>query len=68
MEENIVWCAINGIRVIHVRMQSSKEPFLDNDEVLVAEALTHLLDQRNYPVLVHSNKGKHRWYTTNRTH
>lgn len=43
-------------------MQSAKEPFIENDPELVAEALSHLLDSRNYPLLVHSNKGKHRWY------
>lgn len=43
-------------------MQSAKEPFIENDPELVAEALSHILDSRNYPLLVHSNKGKHRWY------
>jgi protein tyrosine/serine phosphatase len=43
-------------------MQSAKEPFVDNDSALVAEALAQILDSRNYPLLVHSNKGKHRWY------
>jgi tyrosine-protein phosphatase-like protein OCA2 len=43
-------------------MQSAKEPFIENDPELVAEALSHVLDSRNYPLLVHSNKGKHRWF------
>ena len=43
-------------------MQSAKEPFIENDPELVAEALSHLLDSRNYPLLIHSNKGKHRWF------
>ena len=43
-------------------MQSPKEPFIENDPELVAEALCYLLDSRNYPLLVHSNKGKHRWF------
>jgi len=41
-------------------MQSAKEPFLENDPDLVAQALSEILDSRNYPLLVHSNKGKHR--------
>ena len=44
-------------------MQSAKEPFIENDPELVAEALSKLLDSRNYPILVHSNKGKHRWFS-----
>jgi len=58
--ENIAWCELHGIRTCHIRMQSAKEPFIENDPALVAEALSHLLDSRNYPLLVHSNKGKHR--------
>jgi tyrosine-protein phosphatase-like protein OCA2 len=42
-------------------MQSAKEPFVENDPDLVAQALSEILDSRNYPLLVHSNKGKHRW-------
>jgi len=58
--ENIAWCERHGIRICHIHMQSAKEPFIENDPELVAEALSHLLDSRNYPLLVHSNKGKHR--------
>jgi len=43
-------------------MQSAKEPFIENNPGLVAEALSHILDSRNYPLLVHSNKGKQRWF------
>jgi protein tyrosine/serine phosphatase len=60
--ENIAWCERHGIRICHIHMQSAKEPFTENDPELVAEALSHILDSRNYPLLVHSNKGKHRWY------
>jgi Tyrosine phosphatase family len=59
--ENIEWCNNHRIRICHIRMQSAKEPFIENDPELVAEALSHLLDSRNYPLLIHSNKGKHRW-------
>jgi tyrosine-protein phosphatase-like protein OCA2 len=59
--ENIEWCQQHGIEVRHVLMQSAKEPFLENDPKLVAETLSYLLDSRNYPLLIHSNKGKHRW-------
>jgi|SRR5579862_647321 len=59
--ENIAWCERYNIRICHIPMQSAKEPFLENDPDLVAEALALLLDIRNYPLLIHSNKGKHRW-------
>lgn len=60
--ENISWCEQQGIRICHIHMQSAKEPFVENDPELVAQALSEILDSRNYPLLVHSNKGKHRWY------
>ena len=44
-------------------MRTAKEPFIENDPDLVAQALSELLDSRNYPLLIHSNKGKHRWST-----
>ena len=43
-------------------MHTAKEPFIENDPDLVAQALSQLLDSRNYPLLIHSNKGKHRWF------
>lgn len=37
-----------------------KEPFLSQNPEIITASLQILLDRRNYPVLVHSNKGKHR--------
>lgn len=48
-------------------MHSAKEPFIENDPELVAQALSLILDTRNYPILVHSNKGKHRWSSSKMT-
>jgi hypothetical protein len=45
-------------------MHTAKEPFIENDPDLVAQALAQILDSRNYPLLIHSNKGKHRWFET----
>ena len=61
--ENIAWCEEYEIRVCHIPMHTAKEPFIENDPDLVAQALSELLDSRNYPLLIHSNKGKHRWST-----
>ncbi|CAO1619098.1 unnamed protein product [Parajaminaea phylloscopi] len=49
-----------GVRVLHHRIDVNKEPFATMDEERVAEALAQLLDRRNYPILVHCNKGKYR--------
>jgi len=48
-------------------MHTAKEPFVENDPDLVAQALAEVLDSRNYPLLIHSNKGKHRWFNHQRT-
>ncbi|KAI9784090.1 MAG: hypothetical protein M1839_002594 [Geoglossum umbratile] len=59
-EENIQWCARSNIRIFHQRIANVREPYLDNNPAAVTAALKVLLDKRNHPVLVHSNKGKHR--------
>lgn len=41
-------------------VKSVKEPFIGNDPEAMMGALELILDSRNYPILVHSNKGKHR--------
>jgi hypothetical protein len=40
---------------------------IENNLDLVVEALSHLLGNQNYPVLIHSNKGKHRWSSVQAT-
>ncbi|KAK9468876.1 tyrosine phosphatase family-domain-containing protein [Lipomyces arxii] len=57
---NEEWAAKNGIKVYHFRMESCKLPFIENDPKAVAAALQVILDSRNFPILMHSNKGKHR--------
>ncbi|KAK9470845.1 tyrosine phosphatase family-domain-containing protein [Dipodascopsis tothii] len=54
------WAQERGIRVHHIRMESCKLPFVENDPGAVTAALEVLADGRNLPVLVHSDKGKHR--------
>lgn len=54
------WAREQGIRVVCIRMVSVKEPLTVNDPAAVTECLKLLLDKSNYPVLIHSNKGKHR--------
>ncbi|GAA5941034.1 uncharacterized protein JCM15063_000626 [Sporobolomyces koalae] len=39
-------------------MDVSKDPTVEVDENQVAEALEHILDSRNLPILIHDNKGR----------
>lgn len=60
LPENTAWCAAHHITLHHFLQPAVKEPFLHQNPDIIAAALHILLDRRNYPVLVHSNKGKHR--------
>lgn len=50
----------NGIRIFQFGIEGNKEPFVDIPEEVIRAACTQLLDTRNYPILIHCNKGKHR--------
>jgi tyrosine-protein phosphatase SIW14 len=52
--------AANDIELLQRGLPGNKEPFVDIPEDMIADALQLLLDNRNYPVLIHCNKGKHR--------
>lgn len=49
-----------GIQFNYIHMESATEPFIMNDPNAILQALKILVDIDNYPILVHSNKGKHR--------
>ncbi|KAH3687979.1 hypothetical protein WICPIJ_001041 [Wickerhamomyces pijperi] len=49
-----------GINFIYIPMKSSSEPFTMNDPHAIHQALKIILNSKNHPVLIHSNKGKHR--------
>lgn len=62
-EENAeyrAWASAQDIHFVHFDMPSAKEPFVENDKTAVKKTLEIILDARNLPVLIHSNKGKHR--------
>ena len=54
------WALDHGITWLHFDAKSAKEPFIENDRKVIRNTLEIILDRRNLPVLVHSNKGKHR--------
>lgn len=58
--EYIEWARARGINVFQFVVPSVKEPFVLNDPEVVQKCLEIVLDKRNYPILLHSNKGKHR--------
>jgi len=49
-----------GINFIYIKMESSSEPFIMNDPLAIIKALNIIINIENYPILIHSNKGKHR--------
>ncbi|KAH6567026.1 hypothetical protein BASA50_009143 [Batrachochytrium salamandrivorans] len=50
----------NNIRLFQFGVAGNKEPFVDIPEETVCAALSVIMDQRNHPLLIHCNKGKHR--------
>lgn len=54
------WARARGIKVFHFMVPNVKEPFILNDPEVVQKCLEIVLDKRNYPILLHSDKGKHR--------
>ncbi|KAK9240643.1 tyrosine phosphatase family-domain-containing protein [Lipomyces kononenkoae] len=57
---NVDWATKNNIKIFHFRMENCKLPFVENDPDAIAAALQVVVDGRNFPILMHSNKGKHR--------
>lgn len=54
------WMEEQGIVFHHFPMHLVQEPFVMNDPAPLTAALQVMLDAGNYPMLIHSNKGKHR--------
>eukprot|EP01083_Nonionella_stella_P068716 182666_1 len=49
-----------GARLMPFGVEGNKEPFIDIPADKIRQALIAVLDERNHPVLIHCNKGKHR--------
>ncbi|KAG2732937.1 hypothetical protein G9P44_003927 [Scheffersomyces stipitis] len=59
------WLTTTDIKFHNLLMEASQEPFNRPDEHQQAQesltiALSLMLDKQNFPMLIHSNKGKHR--------
>ncbi|KAL1537298.1 Tyrosine-protein phosphatase dsp1 [Salvia divinorum] len=59
-EDNMQFLNANGIRLFQFGLEGSKELFINIPENLILSALRVLLDERNYPLLIHCKRGKHR--------
>ncbi|EGV61255.1 hypothetical protein CANTEDRAFT_116819 [Yamadazyma tenuis ATCC 10573] len=64
-QEYNAWIGTTNIQFHHLVMESSQEPFTSLQEQQQARdslrtALQLMLDKNNFPMLIHSNKGKHR--------
>ncbi|BFZ61955.1 hypothetical protein YB2330_003033 [Saitoella coloradoensis] len=63
--ETLAFCTTHNITLHLTPLAPTKEPFQTlssspNSTHSITHALSLLLDTRNHPVLIHSNKGKHR--------
>ncbi|KAF7145676.1 hypothetical protein RHSIM_Rhsim04G0049700 [Rhododendron simsii] len=59
-ETNAHFVKSNGIRLFQFGIEGCKEPFVNIPEDTIREALKVVLDVKNYPLLIHCNRGKHR--------
>lgn len=63
-ENYTAWIATTDITFHHLVMHTSQEPFILNaqaeTQAALVRALELMLDRLNFPMLIHSNKGKHR--------
>lgn len=54
------WVEKNNINLVHIPSPSVREPFITTDPESVSKVINLVLDRRNHPILLHSDKGKHR--------
>lgn len=65
MDSYTAWVKTTDITFHHLMMESSQEPFtlqeeLEQSQASLTKALQLMVDKQNFPILIHSNKGKHR--------
>ncbi|XP_073308960.1 inositol diphosphatase DSP1-like [Primulina huaijiensis] len=59
-EANMQFINANKIRLFHLGIEGSKEPYVNIPEDTIRRALEVLLDESNRPLLIHCKRGKHR--------
>ncbi|PVU89929.1 hypothetical protein BB561_005110 [Smittium simulii] len=58
--QNQAFLKNNNIQLLQFGVAGNKEPFVDISEEVIENAVLSLLDNRNLPIFIHCNKGKHR--------
>ena len=56
----VQFVAAENICVFQFHIEGNLEPLVEISQTVMNEALSHIVDQRNYPILVHCQKGNHR--------
>ncbi|CAN8247744.1 unnamed protein product [Cochlearia groenlandica] len=59
-ETNMQFLKSNGIKLFEFGIDGYKETFVNISDHKFREALKVLLDEKNHPLLIHCNRGKHR--------
>ncbi|KAI8839124.1 protein-tyrosine phosphatase [Chytriomyces cf. hyalinus JEL632] len=57
---NIQFAEQHGVKYFHFRVKENKEPFQQIDQKVLAQSLVEVVDIRNHPMLIYSDRGKHR--------
>lgn len=56
-DDNLRFLEEQNIQLFHCPIDGNKEPFMGIDPEAMVDALHHILDVRNHPILVHCTKG-----------
>jgi tyrosine-protein phosphatase SIW14 len=60
IQKNMEFANEHNITIKQFGIEGNKEPFVHIPIEAIQKAVSELLDTRNYPILIHCNKGKHR--------
>ncbi|KAJ3278908.1 hypothetical protein HDU79_001103, partial [Rhizoclosmatium sp. JEL0117] len=58
LDANIQFAQDNDVTYLHFKIKENKEPFQQIDQQELAKALVQVLDVRNHPILMYSDRGK----------
>ncbi|KAJ4760153.1 Phosphotyrosine protein phosphatases superfamily protein [Rhynchospora pubera] len=59
-KSNLEFMQSNGIRLFRFAMEGSRKSSAEIHREIIKEALKVILDEQNYPLLIHCRSGKHR--------
>ncbi|BGO89810.1 hypothetical protein NBRC10512_007227 [Rhodotorula toruloides] len=56
--DTYTWARRKGLKIVHLRLDISKDPAVEVDPEMIKKAIEVVLDSRNLPILIHDNKGR----------